>query len=166
MKGSSSVRYLFLLVYALALTLANEVQLFLGLGIYTGIFAIYLQCPSKESKTAIIVFYVLCLLYVLSMTDVAIDVLQNILDVSDNSICKIIIMQMRIGALSFQFKNDSQSVIFRLEIAQVIASGSCDFIAQCILVRINHCTYHWHPSRYWNPRTSEPLSLKVTLKPP
>jgi hypothetical protein len=39
--------------------LAKEVQSsFLGLGIYSGIFAIYLQCPSKESRTAIIVFYV------------------------------------------------------------------------------------------------------------
>ena len=27
-------------------------------------------------------------------------------------------------------------------IVQSIASGCCDFLAQCILVRINHCTYH------------------------
>jgi hypothetical protein len=86
---------------ALNYTLAKQVQLFLGLlGIYSGIFAMYLQCPSKESRTAIFVFYVLCLLYVLSMTDVASDLLQNILDVSDNSICKIqvIIMQMCIAS--------------------------------------------------------------------
>jgi hypothetical protein len=81
-------------------TLAKEVQLFLGLGIYSGIFAIYLQCPSKESRTAIIVFYVLCLLYVLSMATFVIDLLVVVLDVSNHSICKIIIfMQMRIGAL-------------------------------------------------------------------
>jgi hypothetical protein len=48
---------------ALNCTLANEVQFFLGIGIYSGIFALYLQCPLKESRPAIIVFYVLCLLY-------------------------------------------------------------------------------------------------------
>jgi hypothetical protein len=76
---------------ALNCTLAEEVRLFLDLGIYSGIFAIYLQCPSKESRTAIILFYVFCLLYVLSMADVACDLLQIILAVSINSICNIII---------------------------------------------------------------------------
>ena len=33
-------------------------------------------------------------------------------------------------------------VIFRFQIVQAVASGCCDFLAQCILVRINHCTYH------------------------
>jgi hypothetical protein len=81
-------------LYALNCTPAKEVQSFLGLGIYSGIFAIYLQCPSKESRTAIIVFYVLCLLYVLSMATVVFDILNIILEVSNNFICTIIIMQM------------------------------------------------------------------------
>jgi hypothetical protein len=76
------------------------------------------------------------------MTDVAIDVLQNILDVSDNSICKIFIMQMRIGALSPQFQNASQSMLFRIGTVQIVANGFCDFIAQCILVSINYRAYH------------------------
>jgi hypothetical protein len=126
----------------LTTTLAKEVQLLLGLGIYTGIFAIYLQCPSKESRTASIVFYVLCLLYVLSMADVVFDLLQIILDVSNNTICKVIIMQMRIGALSPQLQNVSPSMLYRIYIVQVISSGSCDFIAQCILVRLNHQDHH------------------------
>ena len=121
--------------------LAEEVQSFLGLGIYSGIFAMYLQCPLKESRTAIIVFYVLCLLYVLSMASFVCDILQNILEVSNNSICKIIIMQMLI-ALSTQLQNDSQSLIYHIAIVQIVANGSCDLIAQCILVRINHWTYH------------------------
>ena len=69
-------------------SLAKEVQLFPGLGLYSGIFVIYLQCPSKESKTAIIVFYVLCLLYVLSTAPVVCDALSAILAVSNNNICK------------------------------------------------------------------------------
>ena len=82
---------------ALTFTLAKKVQLSLGLGIYSGIFVMYLQCPSKESRTTIIVFYVLCLLYVLSVASVVSDSLGFILEVSKNSICKIIIMQMHIS---------------------------------------------------------------------
>jgi hypothetical protein len=132
------------LLCPLTCTLAKGVQLFLGLGIYSGIFAIYLQCPSKESMTAIIVFYVLCLLYILSMATVVMDLLENVLGVSNNSFCNIIIMQMRhgIGALSPQWQNDSQSSILRINIVQSVVVGSCDFIAQCILVRINHLVYH------------------------
>ena len=117
-------------------TLANEVQH--GLGIYSGIFAMYLQCPLKESRTAIIIFYVLCLLYVLSAADVVSDLLSRILEVSNNSICKI--MQICIGALSPQLQNVSLLMVFRNNIVQIIVNGSCDFIAQCILVRKNHCT--------------------------
>ena len=32
-------------------------------------------------------------------------------------------------------------ILLRLAIVQTVASGFCDFIAQCIMVRINHCTY-------------------------
>ena len=34
------------------------------------------------------------------------------------------------------------AVIFPLQTLQVVSSGCCDFLAQCILVRINNCTYH------------------------
>ena len=66
----------------------EEFQLFPGLGIYSGIFAIYIQCPSKESRTATIVFYALCLLYVLSTATVVSDLLNCIIQVSNISICK------------------------------------------------------------------------------
>jgi hypothetical protein len=55
----------------------------------------------KKSGRVSIVFYGLCLLYVLSMATVVIDLLACILQVSDNSICEIIIMLMHIGALSY-----------------------------------------------------------------
>ena len=73
---------------ALTSTFAKEVQLFPVVGIYSGFFAIYLQCPSKESRTASIVFYVLCLLYILSTVSVVSDLLAAIIGVSDNPICK------------------------------------------------------------------------------
>ena len=41
--------------------------------------------------------------------------------------------------------NDSRIPIYRLAIVQTVASGCCDFIAQFIMVRINHCIYMNHP---------------------
>ena len=68
-------------------SLAKEVQLFPCLGLYSGIFVIYLQCPSKESRTAFIIFYVLCLLYVLSTATVVCDLMIVINEVMNNFIC-------------------------------------------------------------------------------
>ena len=34
---------------------------------------------------------------------------------------------------------------------QTVSSGCCDFLAQCILVRINHCTYH----PFYSPKSSK-----------
>ena len=69
----------------LTCTLVKEVRLLSpgGLGIYSGIFAIYLQGPLKESRTATIVFYVLCFLYVLSTLAVISDLLSFIIAVSN-----------------------------------------------------------------------------------
>ena len=75
---------------ALTCTLAKEVQLFPGAGLYSGIFALYLQCQSKKTGTAIILFYAVCLLYVLSATSFVSDLVALILEVvSNNFICKI-----------------------------------------------------------------------------
>jgi hypothetical protein len=83
---------------ALTCTLAKKVQLFPGLGLYSGIFAIYfnrqLEHPQNnlKSKTAAsIVFYALCVLYVLSTFNVVLDLLTIIEEVSINPICKNII---------------------------------------------------------------------------
>ena len=70
---------------------AKEVQLLPGLGIYSGIFAIYLQCVlSKEPRTTSIVFYALCLLHILSTATVISDLLLvlAVIEVSINYICK------------------------------------------------------------------------------
>ena len=69
------------------ITLAEEVQLFLGLGIYSGIFVMYLQCRSNNSKTTTVLFYALCVLYVLSTATIVCDLVSFILEVSNNSIC-------------------------------------------------------------------------------
>ena len=82
---------------ALTCTPAKEVQLFPGLlGIYSGIFAIYikLQFTSKDSRKTTVVFYALCLLYVLSTATVIIDFLVEIIgsEVSNNSFLLLVML--------------------------------------------------------------------------
>ena len=76
---------------SLTCTLAKEVQLFPGLGLHSGIFAMYLQCSWKRSGTALILYYAVCLLYVLSTAAFVSDLVNLILSVSNNSIYKNII---------------------------------------------------------------------------
>ena len=78
----------------LTCTFANKVQLFHDLGIYSGIFAIYLHFAltrREESRMTNIVFYALCLLYILSTATVLSDLLVYVIEVSDHSIAKNII---------------------------------------------------------------------------
>ena len=136
---------------ALTCTLAKEVQLFLGLGFYSGIFAMYLQCLSQKTGTAIILFYAVCLLYVLSGVSFASDIVALVFYVSNNSICEISFFcisraQTRFRTLSPQLQTDLLPMLSRISIIQATVGGFCDFLGQCILVRRNHCTYH--PS-YW-----------------
>ena len=78
------------------LLFAKEVQLFPGLGIYSGIFAIYftysLNDKSRDRMSlANAVFSILCLLYIFCAMNVVCDLLNMILGVSNKFICKIII---------------------------------------------------------------------------
>ena len=65
--------------------------LFPGIGLYSGIFVMYIQCKPDKSRTSTILFYTLCLLYVLSTATIVADLVALILQVSNNSICKNII---------------------------------------------------------------------------
>ena len=72
----------------LACTLANEVPV---LGFYSGIFILFLhlQRPSKDSKqsrTAIILFYAICVLYVLSTFVIIGDFLVFVREVSKKTL--------------------------------------------------------------------------------
>ena len=132
-------------------TLAKEVQLFPGLGLYSGIFAIYLQCPKKESRSAMFIFYVLCLLYFLSTATVVGDLLGAILAihvaVSNNSIHSLknmFFLSVMQDALSLQFGIDMLKMYFRLSFVKAAVIGCCDLIAQFILVRINIIIHFIH----------------------
>ena len=137
---------------ALTCTLAKEVP---GLGFYSGIFAIYLKCPSNKSRSSIILFYALCVLFVLSAATLVCDMVAFVLEVSNNVVCKntifLSVVQSRIRTLSLQLQIDSQPMLYRLSNVQSTASGCCDFLAQCILVCVDHCTYH----PFYSPKSSK-----------
>ena len=115
----------------------------------------FLQCSSNKSRMAIIIFYTLCLLYVLSTATVVSDLVVAIFQVSNNPICKSIsfssVAQWHISTLSFQLQIDLMPILIRLSVFKVVAIGCCDFIAQCILVRMYHCTYH----PFYSPKSSK-----------
>ena len=79
------------------LLVAKKVYLFPGLGIYSGIFIVYLQISSNKSSTANFVFNILCLLcllYVLSTSIFVIDLIVFVIYVVSNnlkSICNNIV---------------------------------------------------------------------------
>ena len=58
---------------------------------------------------------------------------------------------LRLNTLLVQLQIDLQSILFRVEIVQTTVNGCCDLIAQCTLVRINHCTYHL----FYSPKPSK-----------
>ena len=129
---------------------AKEVELFPGLGIYSGIFVLYLQCRSPEStgRTANLVFYALCVLHILSAAYVVVDILTYTVGVSNIFISKNIIflsvMQVDVNlndtTLPVQLQLDLQSI----GIVQGVLFGCCDVIGQCILVSTNPCTSSIH----------------------
>ena len=79
------------MVGSLPCTLVKEVQLFPGLGIYSGILVMYFQCQSESKRstggTTTIIFYAVCLLYVLSTVNFILDLAVLEREVSNNSIC-------------------------------------------------------------------------------
>jgi len=101
---------------------ASDAYYFIGLciewflyGLYSGIFAMYLQRPQNKSRTASIIFYALCVLYVLSTVNVVIDLVANI-------------------PVTGKYYLQLESFTLYIPILQTILNGCCDFLAQCILI--------------------------------
>ena len=98
----------------------------------------------------------LCVLYILSTATTVVDFLAFTLEVSKKvlsvriSLFLSVMMQTCVSTLSPQPQIDSQSMLFRLGFVQIMVEGYCDFIAQCTLVRINHCNYHQLYSLKWH----------------
>ncbi|KAF8815185.1 hypothetical protein BYT27DRAFT_7334049 [Phlegmacium glaucopus] len=83
-------------------------------GLYSGIFAIYLQGTLKRStdKRNNIIFYALCALYVLSVVTVVVD----------------------IARFTYNHIIGDLTTTFQLGFLQTMVVGFCDFIAQSILI--------------------------------
>jgi len=95
-----------------------------GLGLYSGIFAVYLIiCSSNKftGKMTSTVFYGLCILYILSTVTYVIDFVQSFYLFSNTYFSNFHVI---------------------LAILQTIASGLCDFVAQCIM--IYRCWIVWN----------------------
>jgi hypothetical protein len=96
-----------------------QLELFVGLGLYFGIFVIYLQYTSKISRTQIILFYALCLLCVLSTATIVSNLINLIFQVSNNSIfMNIIFLNISCSFVSvncrFNFKKTQCQCYFAL----------------------------------------------------
>lgn len=131
-KGSSTVRLSFV-----ELSLNSPTSPRSDPGLYSGIFAKYLQHQASENKTKSFLFYALCTLYVLSLATVVLDITTFINGVSsnfvrnNNNLFMLSVVQILI----------TQNKVYPIYVISGAIIGSCDFISQCILVRINH-DYH------------------------
>ena len=105
LKGSCTVRwYPFCVLWLVPMLEKPNYWLFPGLGLYSGVFAMYLHWTSENStgRTPTI-FYALCVLYILSTVTVVGDLLQNIfLNVSTNN---SIILPVRISFFNQLFRH-------------------------------------------------------------
>ena len=88
------------------------------LGVYSGIFALYLQRPSNESRTrtANIIFYILCLLYGFCAAAVVCDLLGFTFGVSNKFICKYIIFIISCAVALFRCTIASTSNLLTVNI--------------------------------------------------
>ena len=108
------------------------------LGLYSGIFAIYLvHHGSRQStdKGKNIIFYALCVLYALTAATIMVDVLiffwRGPVSMDDHG-CLIL----------FWLVVQTLGIAYHLAIIEVTLFACCDFIAQSILVRTTGNAYH------------------------
>ena len=106
-------------------------------GLYSGIFAIYLQCRVSSHKDTDsrqnILFYALSLLYVLSLVIIALDItgiaFKVIQNVDSYLSSKVIFCPKN------QFLQNTTTNVYYLDIMHSTIAACCDFMAQSILVR-------------------------------
>ena len=131
-KGSSSVRYLS--TAQCQSPVSKVVEHWAILGLYSGIFAMYLQhCGSQQStdraNSKNILFYALWGLYALTAATIIIEMLQFCWNDSvsmDDYHCSTSLLQLIL---------QNVEILYHLEIIEITLFGFCDVIAQSILVR-------------------------------
>ena len=128
-KGSSLVRYLS--TVKPKLLLAKAVQRCAIPGLYSGIFAMYLQHRGSQQSTDRannILFYALWVLYALTTATIIVDTLgfcwNNPVSMDDHRFLNL-----------FQLILQTIEILYHLNIIDATSFGLCDVIAQSILVR-------------------------------
>ena len=104
-------------------------------GIYSGIFAMYLQHHESQKgtdKAKNILFYAICVLYALSVVDNIMDLILNWAQVSLDDHCCLTLFQLVLQNIEIPYCAVIQSTVF----------ACCDFIAQSILVRTTGNAHH------------------------
>ena len=137
-KGSSLVRYLS--TVKPKLLLANPVQHCFIPGLYSGIFAIYLQHRGSQQGTNRannILFYALWVLYALTTATFIVDMLELhwIIDMT-------VSMDYHRFLNLFRLILQTIEILYHLQIIEVTLFALCDVIAQTILVRTTDNGYH------------------------
>ena len=151
LKVSSSVTS-----YPLNCTLAKNSCL----GVYSGIFAIYLQCPSNESRTrsANVVFYILCILYVLCAATIVCDLLVFTFVVSNKFICNIILINS--CAVPYYLSNIASTSNWLT--AHIKSHCGCPTNSKCLLWlhrSMHHSTHK--PFKFYLSSVYSPKSSKI-----
>jgi hypothetical protein len=105
--------------------------------------------PSFSMLSVFSMFYLLLLLSVIQQPSRLIWILP--VKVTNQVRFFFSVVRSHFATLSLQLQTDSQPVLIPYLIVQIIITGLCDFIAQCIIVSINHCTYQ----SFYSPKFSK-----------
>ena len=109
------------------------------------------RVPASDVKLR---FYIHCLLHVLCAATAACDLLANIFRVSNNLICKNIILasvvQDHINSRSLQFRIGLLPTFNRIVDVQNTVNACCDFTPQSIILRKDHSNRDYHPFIHLN----------------
>ena len=121
--------------------LFSSAELIPGTGLYTAIFIMYLQYQTSKRSVIDIVqnvlFYLICILYVLSVVTIIGDTVDFIITVSSSRLCRLVVFYYYLHSLVQYLdtaRPPSNSLLLHLAFLQVTVTGCCDFLAQLILV--------------------------------
>ena len=104
-------------------------------GLYSGIFIMYLQYQASKKETENpIIFYALCVLYILCVAMISADIAAYVThDVSSNAHIHL-----------YNFDSVQNNIGNSISLVQAILFGCDDFIVQCILVRTTAAEGAYH----------------------
>jgi hypothetical protein len=119
----------------------------------------YLQSKIGETNnTPSLLFYLLCILYILSVATLAGDITDFIFTVSHHSIRNTTLFFFLQSVVQFldTSRPNTNSLLIHLAFLQITVTGLCDFLAQIILVRIAKLLQNL-PNRFYSFKYSQKI---------